>query len=105
MPIFEFECPDCEIVYEVLDLKSDPKLEKPCPKCKRMNSKIVSAPAVHLKDGGVGWAKDGYSRRHTMADGPGEKSGRTVVPVRTNLSIEPDKDNSKKKRPKLSVKK
>ena len=111
MPIFEFECTDCSIVYESLDLKGDDTLEKPCPKCKKMNGKIMSASNVHLKDGGVGWSKDNYSRPHSMADGPAPKnakrhksSGRTVVPVR-NLSLEPNKDDSKKKRPTLAIKK
>lgn len=111
MPIYEFECSDCEIVYESMSLTVKDELQKPCPKCHKMNDKLISESSFHLKQGGVGWGKDGYNRPHTMADGPEPKhakrhksSGRTVVPVR-GLQIEPDKDHSKKKRPSLKVQK
>ena len=109
MPIYEFKCDKCKIVYECMAVFVREEWEKPCPKCGKMNDKIISKPTAILKDGGVGWSKDGYSRKHTLADGPDpehtkrhKSSGRSVVPVR-NVSIEPDKDHSKKKRPKLKV--
>lgn len=113
MAIYEFVCDECGKEYEFFDEKSDPDAKRPCPECRKMNKKIISAPNHILKDGGCGWAKDGYSRRHSVADGPSDgkgnrfkKSGKTVVPVRNmGLSIEPDKDKSKKKKPTLAVKK
>jgi len=111
MAIYEYEC-KCGAVYESLDLTSNPELEKPCPKCKTMNGKIMSATTFVLKQGGCGWSKEGYSRKYSMADGPEnrwgdrhKRSGKTVVPVRGGLSLEPNKDNSKKKKPMLKVQK
>lgn len=103
MPIYEFECDNCDIIYECLILKQDDKVKKPCPKCKKMNGKIMSAANAHLPDSGTGWAKHGYSRKRSAADGPGDKSGRTITPVRAK--IEPNKDDSIKKKSKLRVKK
>lgn len=112
MAIYEFECSNCSTAYEALDLLSKPEALKPCPKCKTMNKKIMSTTTFVLKQGGCGWAKDGYSRKYSMADGPENKwgdrhkrSGKTVVPVRGGLSLEPDKDHSKKKKPMLKVQK
>lgn len=113
MPIFEYKCENCLIVYECLEIHNpNPDLQKPCPKCKRMNGKIMSAPAFILKDEGVGWANKGYNRQYSIADGPERKtgdrhgrSGKTVVPVRGGMSIEPNKDDSKKKKPMLKVQK
>ncbi len=112
MPIYEYFCDGCETKYEVLDLKARPETEKPCPKCKKMNGKIMSVTTSILADGGVGWEKNGYNRQRSIADGPEgdntnrfKKSGKTTVPVRNSgFSIEPNKDKSKKKKPSLCVK-
>jgi len=112
MAIYEYICEKCSTEYESLDLTNNPELKKPCPKCKFMNGKIMSASNFVLKQEGCGWAKDGYSRKFSSADGPENKwgdrhkrSGKTVVPVRGGFSLEPNKDKSKKKKPMLKVQK
>ena len=113
MAIYEFECSKCETEYEALDLFSDTEKLKPCPRCKTMNKKIMSASNFILKSGGCGWHKDnGYNARRSMADGPEpmtgdrhKRSGKTVVPVRGGLTLEPNKDTSKKKKPMIKVQK
>lgn len=109
MALYEFECKECGNVYEYLDLTSDPDMQRPCPKCRTQNGKIMSECSVRLGTSGVGWAKDGYARKYSIADGPEnttgsrhKRSGKTTVPVR-GLSIEPNKDNSKKKKPAIKV--
>jgi putative FmdB family regulatory protein len=112
MAIYEFLCDECGTEYDYLDPNSDPTKKRPCPKCRKMNKKVMSAPAFHLKDEGCGWASKGYSRRRSVADGPEgdkanrfKKSGKTVVPVRSQYKLEPNKDTTNKKKPKLCVKK
>jgi len=111
MAMYEYECPDCELTFEVIDMKNKGK-DKPCPVCKRLCKKVeISQSNFHLGKTGVGWHKDGYNRPRSIADGPGGEvgtrtSGKTVIPVRNkNIQIEPDKDTTKKKRPKLKVQK
>lgn len=58
MPIYEYECPACEKVFEVQQRISDDPL-KTCPKCKGTVKKLVSVSSFQLKGGG--WYSDGYS--------------------------------------------
>lgn len=110
MAIYEYNC-KCGTVYEMMDLKSNPKAQIRCPVCKTKNIAVTGGrPAVVLKASGCGWAKHGYSRQYSIADGPEnpngdrhKRSGKTVVPVRGGLSIEPDKDKSKKKKPSIKI--
>jgi putative FmdB family regulatory protein len=109
MAIYEYECKACKITFEVLDFKNEGK-DKPCPKCKSLCKKVeISKSNFQLgKNGGVGWHKDGYAARRSVAKSPGgerEKRGSNrAVPVRqSKYSLEPNKDTSKKKRPKLKV--
>lgn len=112
MANYEYKCEKCNTVYEVLDYKNDANRKRPCPKCNTLNAKTMSAAAIVLKRGGVGWAKDGYNADRSLADGPEpmhgdrhKRSGKTVVPVRGGISLEPDKSTDKKKKPMLKVKK
>jgi putative FmdB family regulatory protein len=111
MANYEYKCEKCNTVYEVLDYKNDANRKRPCPKCKTMNAKTMNAAAIVLKRGGVGWAKDSYNAPRSLADGPEptagdrhKRSGKTVVPVRGGLKLEPDKSTDKKKKPMLKVK-
>lgn len=45
MPIYEFECKDCDMFFEAFLLKSEEKVF--CPNCKSENViKLISAPNV-----------------------------------------------------------
>ena len=110
MALYEYECQSCKISFEVLDLKNEGK-DKPCPKCKSLCKRVeISKSNFRLGKSGVGWHKDGYTKQRSAADGPGgdkERRGSgNSVPVRqSKYSIEPNKDKSKKKRPKLKIQK
>jgi len=59
MPLFEFNCPDCTLVFERIAKATEAPPE--CPTCGKTSViKLVSAPSFHLKGGG--WASDGYGK-------------------------------------------
>jgi putative FmdB family regulatory protein len=59
MPLYEYECQTCFILWEELQKISDPVIET-CPFCEAANpKKLISA--VNFVLSGGGWYKDGYS--------------------------------------------
>lgn len=58
MPIYEYECPACEKVFEVHQGMNDNPLTS-CSVCGGDVKKIVSMSSFHLKGGG--WYSDGYA--------------------------------------------
>jgi len=61
MPQYVYKCPKCQYLEEHIVKKYSDKIF--CSKCGyNHNNKIPSAPTFILKDGGVGWGKDGYSK-------------------------------------------
>ena len=58
MPVYEYECPACEKVYEVHQGMNDEPL-KSCSVCGGEVKKIMSMSSFHLKGGG--WYSDGYA--------------------------------------------
>ncbi len=58
MPIYEYECSECDKVMEVQQRISDSPLET-CPDCGGKVKKLVSMSSFQLKGGG--WYADGYS--------------------------------------------
>ncbi len=58
MPVYEYECPACEIVHEVQQRIADDPLQD-CPECGGPVKKIMSRSSFQLKGGG--WYADGYS--------------------------------------------
>lgn len=72
MPVYEYECPACEKVFEVQQRISDDPLSA-CPDCDGEVKKLVSMSSFHLKGGG--WYSDGYSS--TSKNNGGNKSKPT----------------------------
>ncbi len=58
MPVYEYECPACEKVYEVHQGMNDEPLTS-CSVCGGEVKKIMSMSSFHLK--GSGWYSDGYA--------------------------------------------
>ena len=58
MPVYEYECPACEMVHEVQQRMADDPLQD-CPECNGPVKKIMSRSSFQLKGGG--WYADGYS--------------------------------------------
>ncbi|MES2663468.1 MAG: zinc ribbon domain-containing protein [Pseudomonadota bacterium] len=59
MPIYEYQCTQCQHQFESLQKMSDPELTD-CPKCNQLNvlKKLISAAAFRLKGGG--WYETDY---------------------------------------------
>ncbi len=58
MPVYEYECKECEKVFEVQQKMADDPLTN-CPDCDGPISKLMSMSSFQLKGGG--WYADGYS--------------------------------------------
>ena len=58
MPIYEYECVQCDKVHEVSQGINDAPLTE-CPDCSGPVKKLISMSSFHLKGGG--WYADGYS--------------------------------------------
>lgn len=58
MPIYEYECRECQNVVEQWQSISDDPLST-CPECSGEMSKLISSSSFQLKGGG--WYADGYS--------------------------------------------
>ena len=68
MPLYEYECNDCEHRFERIQKFSDPLLST-CPVCDGAVRKLLSSPAIQFK--GSGWYVTDYARK----PGDGKKDG------------------------------
>ena len=57
MPVYEYECSDCQSVVEIQQKISEPPLTS-CPECQGPVKKLMSMTSFQLKGGG--WYADGY---------------------------------------------
>ena len=71
MPVYEYECPACEKVFEVHQGINDSPLAS-CSMCGGEVKKIMSMSSFHLKGGG--WYTDGYTSGSSSKTGATEKS-------------------------------
>ena len=60
MPLYEYECNDCEHRFERIQKFSDP-LVSICPVCDGKVRKLVSSPAIQFK--GTGWYVTDYAKK------------------------------------------
>jgi len=60
MPIYEYQCDECERVTEALQKLNDPPLSE-CPHCGGKLRKLLSAPSFQFK--GSGWYVTDYARK------------------------------------------
>lgn len=58
MPVYEYRCEACGIVFEAMQKFSDPPLAE-CKSCAGPVQKLISQTAFTLKGGG--WYQQGYS--------------------------------------------
>jgi len=73
MPLYEYECNDCEHRFERIQKFSDP-LVSTCPVCAGEVRKLVSSPAFQFK--GTGWYVTDYARKPS-GDQPSGATGDT----------------------------
>src|SRR5215471_6745276 len=60
MPLYEYQCLECDHQFEVIRKFSDPPVEK-CKKCGGPVRKLMSSPAIQFK--GSGWYVTDYARK------------------------------------------
>ncbi len=71
MPLYEYECNDCEHRFERIQKFSDP-LVSTCPVCDGEVRKLLSSPAIQFK--GTGWYVTDYAKKPS-GDQPGGAAG------------------------------
>ena len=79
MPLYEYECNDCEHRFERIQKFSDP-LVSTCPVCGGEVRKLLSSPAIQFK--GTGWYVTDYAKKSSgdaqdgaRKDGEGKAAG------------------------------
>ncbi len=74
MPLYEYKCPKCGSIFEVIEKVSEKSFKK-CLKCGALAKRILSAPAIQFK--GSGWYVTDYaqkSRQKTSSESKGKPS-------------------------------
>jgi putative FmdB family regulatory protein len=66
MPVYEYECKECQKVFEVQQKISEEPL-KTCPDCQGQVRKLMSMTSFQLRGGG--WYADGYSSASAASKG------------------------------------
>lgn len=93
MPIYEYECRKCGVFdYE------QSILDKPlgrCPACRSKVTKLISAPAFHLKGGG--WYADGYDKKPAKGEAKSNGEGTTATESAASEAKESAKPSEGKK--------
>lgn len=81
MPVYEYECQECQKVFEVQQKIADKPLSD-CPECEAPVKKLMSMSSFQLKGGG--WYADGYSSagKGSTKDTPA-KSTEPATPCQT----------------------
>lgn len=82
MPIYEYQCTECEQEIEVIQKMTDDPLTT-CETCQGLLRKKVSLSGFALKGGG--WYKDGYSSQPAKSTESAAKTPKSE-PVKKNNS-------------------
>lgn len=73
MPIYEYQCQECQSVFEDWQSGFEDR-EMECPHCGGRSQRLISHSSFHLKGGG--WYADGYGGKKS-----GSTPGEAVDPV------------------------
>ena len=84
MPVYEYACPDCRIVFEKWLKIVETTENAPCPKCGSQAHRIISDTAFILKGGGwyvtdYGYRKGANEDGQTAASDTGASSTSSVA--------------------------
>ena len=66
MPIYEYQCPKCQRVFEEWVKASEAHGQEPCPECGTPSSRIISQTSFVLKGGG--WYVSDYGYRKGISE-------------------------------------
>ncbi len=78
MPVYEYECKECEKVLEVQQRMTDAPLSN-CPECNAPVKKLMSMSSFQLKGGG--WYSDGYASVSKGGDSKPDKPDKPASPA------------------------
>ena len=87
MPVYEYQCADCQRHFEELQKVSDKPLKK-CKICGGKVTRLISQTSFSLKGGG--WYKDGYSSAKPKDGAPSDskpaesKAGKSPAAAKTS---------------------
>ena len=82
MPLYEYDCPQCKKVHEVVQKFADAPLTQ-CPECNGPVTKLMSLGSFALK--GQGWYVTDYKRKGGEPNpGSGSKSNSDSKPAATS---------------------
>ncbi|HEX6085268.1 MAG TPA: FmdB family zinc ribbon protein [Thermoanaerobaculia bacterium] len=84
MPIYEYQCNQCNERHEIIQRFSDNPLEH-CPKCGGEMKKLISSPAIQFK--GSGFYKTDYSSSKPSAS-QSESKSETKTETKTETKSE-----------------
>ena len=65
MPIYEYQCTECDNITEKIETFKSEIRTIMCPICNGISNRILSLGSFHLK--GSGWFKDGYGKKKQEA--------------------------------------
>ena len=89
MPLYEYQCTNCEERVEILQRISDPPYSH-CPKCGAEMKKLLSAPAIQFK--GSGFYKTDYaSKPAAKSESKAETKSETKSDTKSESSTTPAK--------------
>lgn len=66
MPIYEYQCPKCQKVFEEWTHVTDMQAQEPCPDCGTPSPRVMSHTSFVLKGGG--WYVSDYGYRKGIKD-------------------------------------
>ncbi len=97
MPIYEYQCPQCQAVFEEWLSVSEATETAPCPHCKTVATHIISNTAFVLKGGG--WYVTDYGQRkntHETTKTPSSQNAdsSTPPPASAENSSTPKSENT-----------
>lgn len=91
MPIYEYQCKQCDERHEIIQRISDEPLTH-CPKCGGEMKKLISSPAIQFKGSGfykTDYASSGSSSSAKKSDGgSSESKGESKSETKTEAKTE-----------------
>ncbi|MEM1249059.1 MAG: FmdB family zinc ribbon protein [Acidobacteriota bacterium] len=94
MPLYEYECRDCEETMEILQSHGE-RPKRKCPSCGGRLQKVISAPAFQFK--GTGWYVTDYADKK-----PGKTDSEGSSTKQEKKSESAKSDTKKKSKSKSS---
>ena len=90
MPIYEYQCPNCQKVFEEWTHVTDMQAQEPCPDCGTPSPRVMSHTSFVLKGGGWYVSDYGYRKGITDEDSkPTTASTSSSAPKETKAATAP----------------